>query len=100
MTTSGKGSRSGTRAKLKAEKRKKFKVEPFLRKFKAGQKVAVKQDSSSHGGMPHIRYRGMVGVVRCKRGAAYVLDLKVGKGVKEIIARPEHLKAIFNNMKE
>jgi large subunit ribosomal protein L21e len=94
MTTSGKGFRSGTRSKLKAAKRGKFKVEPFLREFPDGQRVAVKQDPSSHGGMPHTRYKGRIGVIRGKRGSAYIIDMKVGKKVKEIIAKPEHLKAI------
>lgn len=94
MTTSGKGTRSRTRSKLSGEKRKKFKVEPFLQEFMEGQRVAVKQDPSSHGGMPHIRYKGRVGVIKSRRGSAYVLTMKVGRKVKELITRPEHLKAI------
>ena len=94
MTTFGKGSRARTRSRLKAEKRKKFKVEPFMQEFPAGSKVAVKQDPSSHSGMPHIRYKGRVAEIKEKRGKAYILSMKFGKGTKEIIAKPEHLKAI------
>jgi large subunit ribosomal protein L21e len=94
MTTSGKGSRSKTRSRLAGAKRKKFKVEPFLQDFSEGQKVAVKQDPSSHGGMPHIRFKGRVATVKSRRGEAYVLSVKVGRTVREIIARPEHLKPI------
>jgi large subunit ribosomal protein L21e len=92
MTTFGKGMRAGTRRKLAREKRKKFKAEPFLQDFKPGQRVVIRQDPSSHGGMPHVRYKGRVGVVRARRGSAYVLGLRVGKKEREIIARPEHLK--------
>lgn len=92
MTTSGKGPRSGTRRKLAASKRKKFKVEPFLQEFRKGQKVVIKQDPSSHDGMPHIRFRGKVCEVKSRRGSAYVLGLRVGKTEREIISGPEHLK--------
>jgi large subunit ribosomal protein L21e len=94
MTTFGKGYRSGTRRKLAAPKRKKFKAEPFLQEFKPGQTVAVKQDPSAHPGMPHIRYKGMVGKVVSKRGFAYVVDIMLGGKKKQIIAGPEHLKPI------
>ena len=94
MTTFGKGLRAGTRRKLASAKRKKFKAEPFLQEFRPGQSVVIKQDPSSHGGMPHIRYKGKVGIVKARRGSAYVLGLKMGKKEKNIIARPEHLKPI------
>ena len=94
MTTFGKGYRSRTRRKLAASKRKKFKVEPFLQEFKEGERVVVKQDPSSHGGMPHIRFKGKIGIIKSKRGSAYVLSMKIGNKEKEIIAGPEHLKLI------
>ncbi len=94
MTTFGKGSRSRTRHKLKGEKRHKFTVESRIQDFKVGQKVSIKQDPSSQGGMPHVRYKGKVATVKSRRGLAYVLSLRVGKKDKELIAKPEHLKPI------
>jgi large subunit ribosomal protein L21e len=94
MTTFGKGLRAGTRRKLASSKRKKFKAEPFLQGFNPGQSVVIKQDPSSHGGMPHIRYKGRVGIVKARRGSAYLLNLKVGGKERSIIAGPEHLKPI------
>jgi large subunit ribosomal protein L21e len=94
MTTFGKGLRSRTRRKLAGAKRKKFKVEPFMQEFKPGQSVVIKQDPSSQGGMPHPRYKGKVGVVKAKRGSAYILAMKAGKKEREIIAKPEHLKPL------
>ena len=41
--------------------------------------------------MPHRRYHGRVGVVKEKRGRAYVVNVTQGDAVKEIIVRPEHL---------
>jgi large subunit ribosomal protein L21e len=94
MTTFGKGLRSGTRRKLSSSKRKKFRAEPFLQEFRSGQRVVIRQDPSSQGGMPHTRYKGRVGIVKARRGSAYVLGLRVGNKEKDIIARPEHLKPI------
>ena len=94
MTTSGKGFRSGTRRKLAAGKRSKFKVETHLQEFGEGDRVAIKQDPSSQRGMPHTRYMGKVGIVMSRRGSAYVLGIRAGKKEKEIIANPEHLKLI------
>jgi large subunit ribosomal protein L21e len=94
MTTFGKGFRSGTRRKLAAAKRKKFKVEPFLQEFRTGQSVVIKQDPSSQGGMPHTRYKGKVATVKSRQGSAYTLCIRVGKKEKELIVRPEHLKQI------
>jgi len=94
MTTFGKGSRSRTRRRLAAGKRSKFKVEKFLQEFREGERVVIRHDPSSQGGMPHIRFKGKVCVVRSRRGSAYVLGLRVGKADKEIIASPEHLKHI------
>ena len=94
MTTFGKGPRSRTRRKLAAAKRSKFKVEPFLQEFREGERVVIKQDPSSHSGMPDMRFKGKVCTVRSRRGSAYVLILKAGKNEREIIAGPEHLKLI------
>ena len=94
MTRFGKGLRTGTRRKLASSKRKKFKVEPLLQEFRDGQRVAVRHDPSSHGGMPHIRFKGRIGVIKEKRGSAYVLGMRIGKKEKEVIARPEHLKPV------
>ena len=94
MTTSGKGTRSRTRSKLRAEKRAKFKVEPFLQEFAAGQRVAIIVNPAYHGGMPHTRFQGRVAVVKAKRGASYEVSLKMGNKEKLVITGPEHLKAI------
>ena len=94
MTTFGKGYRSRTRRRLAAKKRSKFKVEPYMQGFKPGEKVAIKHEPASHGGMPHIRFKGKIATVKSKRGAAYVLSLTMGKKEKQIIAGPEHLKLI------
>ena len=80
MTTFGKGLRAGTRRKLAAPKRKKFKVEPLLQEFKAGERVVIKHDPSSQRGMPHIRFRGKVAVVSSKRRWTWAIVIPIFSG--------------------
>ncbi len=63
----------------------------MLHKYSSGDKVVVKIDSSIHGGMPHSRYHGKVGVIREQRGRAYVIGMKDQNKSRELIVRPEHL---------
>ena len=93
MKSSG-GFRSGTRRKLASGKRDKFSVEKRIQEFRPDQKVVIKQDPSSHSGMPHPRFKGVTGVIRGKRGKAYVVAVKSGRKEREIIANPEHLKRL------
>jgi large subunit ribosomal protein L21e len=85
------GLRRSTRRKLKKSVRHKFKVTPYLRQFRAGDRVVIKIDPSSHKGMPFPKFNGKTGVVRESRGDAYVVGIRVGGKTKEIISRPEHL---------
>ena len=93
MKASG-GFRSGTRRKLASAKRAKFKVEKHIQEFRPDQRVVIRQDPSSHSGMPHPRFKGMTGVVKVKRGRSYIVVVRSGKKVKEIAAKPEHLKGL------
>ncbi len=94
MVRSSKGFRRTTRQKLKKGLRHKFKPEDYLKEFKENEKVVLSQSPSSHKGMPHPKLKGRVGRVMSRRGNAYVITLKVGKAEKQVIARPEHLKAL------
>jgi large subunit ribosomal protein L21e len=92
MVRSSKGPRSGTRRKLRKEHRGKFTVTPYLRTFKENDRVVIRQDPSSHRGMPYIRFKGSSGIVRGRRGDAYMVEVKMGSKTKTIISRPEHLR--------
>jgi len=94
MVRSSKGLRSGTRRKLKKKLREKFKVEPFLREFKPGERVVIAIEPFSQKGMPHIRFKGKIGIVSEKRGNSYIISIKTGKKEKHLTARPEHLKPV------
>jgi large subunit ribosomal protein L21e len=88
------GFRRSTRRKLKKSLRHKFKVTPYLREFKAKDKVVIKLDPSSHKGMPFPKFKGATGVIKEKRGDAYIVEITVGKSTKKVISRPEHLVAL------
>ena len=88
-----KGFRRKSRQVLKKKPRERG-MQPLgriLHKYNGGDKVVVKIDSGIHGGMPHSRYQGKVGVVTEQRGRAYIIEMiEMGK-TRELIVRPEHL---------
>ena len=94
MSTSGRGFRTGTRRKLKKGLRSKFTVEKFLRKFEKNESVLIAIDPSSQNGMPHIRYKGLVGKVKGTRGESYIVGVRSGNKPVELIVRPEHLRHV------
>ena len=63
----------------------------MLHKYNVGDKAVVKIDSSVHGGMPHTRYHGKVGIISDQRGKAYIVDIAEGGKTRKLIIRPEHL---------
>lgn len=92
MVRASKGFRAGTRRKLSRGFREKFTVTPYMREFKLKDKVVIKIEPSSHRGMPYPKFKGMVGEVAGTRGGSFLVRVRVGGKVKEVIARPEHLK--------
>jgi len=63
----------------------------ILRSYQSGDKVTIILEPSVHKGMPHRRYHGRIGIVGGKRGRSYVVNVHIGRQIKQIIARPEHL---------
>jgi len=88
-----KGLQSKTRSALKKEPRKKGKtgLSKLLHEYKSGDKVVIRVDSGVHKGMPHRRYLGKIGTVINKRGGSYLIGVRQGEAIKEIIIRPEHM---------
>ncbi|RLI43347.1 50S ribosomal protein L21e [Candidatus Bathyarchaeota archaeon] len=89
-----KGYRTRTRRLLKKKPREKGKLRmsKLLHQYQHGNHVVVKIDPSVHKGMPHKRYHGKVGTIVDKRGRSYIVSVRQGDAVKEIIVRPEHLE--------
>jgi len=60
--------------------------------YEVGQRVDIVIDPGFHKGMPHRRYQGRTGVVTALRGRAIVVDVSLGKTMKTLIIRREHLQ--------
>jgi large subunit ribosomal protein L21e len=67
-------------------------VTKSLQNFSPGDRVVILLEPSQVKGMPHPRFHGKTGVIKEKRGRAYVVEVKEGDKVKTVISRPEHLK--------
>jgi large subunit ribosomal protein L21e len=64
----------------------------LLRIYEEGERVDILIDPSIHGGQPHRRYHGRVGIIRGRRGRSYEVETTLGEKVKLLIIRPEHLR--------
>jgi large subunit ribosomal protein L21e len=64
----------------------------LLRIYEEGERVDILIDPSIHGGQPHRRYHGRAGIIRGRRGRSYEVETTLGKKVKLLIIRPEHLR--------
>jgi large subunit ribosomal protein L21e len=94
MVQKSKGRRKRTRNLLRGKARERLPITRYIQEFKVGSKVVIKPNPSSHKGMPFKRFFGRSGTVIDKRGKSYIIKIKDGKKEKNIISRPEHLKAI------
>ncbi|MFW9985846.1 MAG: 50S ribosomal protein L21e [Candidatus Odinarchaeota archaeon] len=65
----------------------------LLQTHEEGDKVDILIDPAIHGGQPHRRYHGRVGIIRGRRGRAYEVETTLGKKTKLLIIRPEHLRS-------
>jgi len=94
MAKRSKGIRNRTRNIMRKNPRNRgmAPITHSLIKYEVGEKASVVIDPSVHGGQPHMRFQGLTGTITGKQGKAYILQVNVGKGTKDVIIRPEHLK--------
>jgi len=88
------GFRSGTRHKLKkkAGTRGKVTITRLLQKFNVGDRVRILHEPAIQKGMPHPRFKNLVGTVLSVEGKnAYNLQIKDGNKLKKVISRAVHL---------
>ncbi len=64
----------------------------LLYEYKVGERAVVKIDSRQHKAMPHRRYHGKVGTIREVGRRTLTLDIKLGKKMKTLITRLDHVK--------
>ena len=87
-----KGYRCKTRSVFTIDK--KIGLSRLLIQYKPGDRVVIDIDPSQHKGMPHRRFQGKVGVVKEVRRRSLVIHVPIGKKVKTVIARLEHIKPL------
>jgi len=59
--------------------------------FQEGDIVNIDLDPSIQNGMPHPKFQGRTGKVMSQRGRAYIVEVRDGGLMKEVIILPEHL---------
>lgn len=87
------GTRRKSRYKLKKTVREKG-LSPITRavqEFSGGDIVNIDIDAGIQDGMPHPKFQGKTGKVVGQRGRAYIVEVKDGRLMKEVIVLPEHL---------
>jgi large subunit ribosomal protein L21e len=89
-----KGYYSGTRSLLRKPTRAKGKpnIGKILQQYDLGSQVIIKMNSSVQKSMPHKRFHGKIGIIKEKRGRAYVVSVPQGDSIKDIIVRSEHIE--------
>lgn len=87
------GTRRKSRYKLKKTVREKglSPITRALQEFTDGDIVNIDLDPSIQNGMPHPKFHGRTGKVIERRGRAYMVEVRDGGLMKEVIALPEHL---------
>ena len=102
MPERSKGLFSGmTRHLARHHKPSKLRIRDLIKNFSIGEKVAVVPKGNFRD-IPHPRYRGKIGVVKEKRGDAYVVEVNAMSAKKLIIVKNRHLEHAANlkNVKE
>ena len=94
MVKRSKGLRSKSRHILRRKPRDRgfSSLTRSLQQFDDGEKVNIVIDPSVHRGMPHVRFQGYTGTVLGKQGNSYRLQIRVGKKIKTLVVRPEHIR--------
>ncbi len=87
------GTRRKSRYKLKKTVREKglSPISRAVQEFVDGDMVNIDLDPSIQNGMPHHKFQGKTGKVIGQRGRAYLIEVRDGGLMKEIIVLPEHL---------
>jgi large subunit ribosomal protein L21e len=87
------GTRRKSRYKLKKTVREKglSPISRAIQEFAQGDLVNIDLDPSIQNGMPHPKFHGRTGRVMGQRGRAYIVEVRDGGLMKEVIILPEHL---------
>jgi len=84
------GKMRGTRLKLRSGR--KLSINKYIQEFEIGKKVHINFVPSSP--IQHPRFQGKTGIIKEKRGKAYVVEISdIGKS-KCLTLKPEHMKNV------
>ena len=94
MVKASKGYRRRTRSVMqkRARDRGLSPITRIFQTFEVGEKANINIDPSVHKGVPHVRFHGHTGTIVRMQGEAYLIDVRMGGMMKQIIVRPEHLR--------
>ena len=94
MVKASKGYRRRTRYVMqkRARDRGLSPITRIFQTFEIGEKANINLDPSVHKGVPHVRFHGHTGTVVRMQGEAYLIDVRMGGKMKQVIVRPEHLR--------
>ena len=94
MVKKSHGFRARTRSLMSKRVRQRGLSSPskVLIDYEVGQRVDIVINPGFHKGMPHRRYQGRTGVCTALRGRALVVDVSLGKAMKTLSIRREHLQ--------
>jgi len=73
--------------------RGKIKLSRYFQDFEVGENVAIVKEASISHNFPD-RFQGRTGVVKGKRGKAYLVEIMDSKKKKTFLIEPVHLKKI------
>lgn len=91
MVRNSRGFLSGNTKKLRRKKRQT--ISDIIKLFSVGDKVVI-TIQPERAGAPHLRYQGRIGTITEKRSRGYVVKVKDGNKVKNLIATAFHLRAV------
>ena len=77
--------------KKKIRTKGKISFSRYFQEFKEGEKVAIVRELSINASFPS-RLQGRTGVIKGKRGKAYMVNIKERRTEKNFLIEPIHLK--------
>ncbi len=72
--------------------RGKISLTGYLQSFKPGDRVQLKAEPAIQKGMYFMRFHGMSGIVRTRKGRCYEVDIRHKGKDKTLIVHPIHLR--------
>ncbi len=96
MSITGKGAhkRSRRRLALRKSDRGKIDLKKALQTFAEGDRVLIDPSPSIQRNIPHRRFFGINGIILCKKGRAYTVQVMQGTMAKTVDLLPVHIKKL------